>query len=132
MVKYLGIDYGSKRVGIALSDEAGGIAFPRGELSNDDRLLQKLNKTIEEERVVQVVVGDTRASGGLENRVTKKAEAFIKELAKISGKIVVPASELWTSVEVSRYAPPGREHDNAAAAAFILQRYLDMHPNRVG
>jgi len=127
MAKYIGIDYGGKRVGTALSDEGGTIAFPRGEILNDEKLLGELVRMIEEEKVGHIIVGDTRAPGGNPNAVTAQADAFMKELARVSGKEVTPASEVWSSVEVSRYAPENHPHDNAAAAAFILQRYLDMH-----
>src|SRR3989344_7951995 len=131
MAKYLGIDYGSKRVGIACSDEAGVIAFPRGKFRNDEKLLRQLARVIAEERIDQVVVGDTRASGGAPNRITGEAEIFIEKLEKLSGKAVMRASELSSSIEASRYAPEGLGHDNAADAAVILQRYLDMHPGEI-
>ena len=126
-MKYLGIDYGAKRVGIALSDEAGGIAFPYGELPNDEQLLSNVVRLIHEERVTRLVVGDTRSLGGAANPITKEADEFMEKLGKASGMKVTPALEAGSSVEASRYAPEGHEHDNAAAAAFILQRYLDMH-----
>ncbi len=127
MTRVLGIDYGRKRVGLALSDEAGGIAFPREELANDEKLLGELTRVVQTERVGHVVVGDTRAPGGAPNRITEETEDFMKKLSAASGVPVEGVPEVWSSIEASRYAPKGREHDNAAAAAFILQRYLDMH-----
>ncbi|MDP2648662.1 MAG: Holliday junction resolvase RuvX [Patescibacteria group bacterium] len=124
-MKYLGIDYGSKRVGVAVSDDAGGLAFPRTQLSNDDELMEKLAGIVEEEKIESIVVGDTRSHGGGENPVTHEAERFTEDLKRL-GLPVSLVSEAWSSVEVSRYAPKGSEHDDAAAAAFILQRFLDM------
>ncbi|MBI4088323.1 pre-16S rRNA-processing nuclease YqgF [Candidatus Kaiserbacteria bacterium] len=125
-MKYLAVDYGGKRVGVAISDATGSIAFPHGELPNDKELLPALARLIASEGIGLVVVGDTRAPGGMPNPVTEEAEAFIESLARASGKEVLRASEMWTSIEASRYAPKGHEHDNAAAAAVILQRFLDM------
>lgn len=131
MARYLGIDYGAKRVGAALSDEEGKIAFPHGEFQNDAGLMSKLSQLIADRKVTAIVVGDTRASSGLPNRVTSEAEDFIATLAKVSGIAVTRASEVWSSIEASRYAPKGHEHDNAAAAAVILQRFLDMKGTNV-
>lgn len=125
-MRYLCIDYGSKRVGVALSDERGAIAFPKMTLENDGKLFGALKAMIERERVEHVVLGDTRTVAGAENPVTKEAEAFGERLARESGKPLSRAFEAWSSIEASRYAPEGSEHDDAAAAAIILQRFLDM------
>lgn len=125
-MRYLGIDFGTKRVGIAVSDEAGSIAFPRATVPNDKQLISHLIKLIKEEKIGMPVVGDTRSHGGAENPVSAEADLFIEELKRATGKPVARAFEAWSSVEASRYAPKGREHDDAAAAAIILQRYLDM------
>ena len=125
-MKYLGIDYGSKWVGIAISDEEGKIAFPRAEVPNDDTLVQFIAKMAEQERVGKIVIGDTRSWSGGENRITPAAEAFAGELARASAVENEFVSEAGSSAEASRHAPKGQEHNNAAAAAVILQRYLDM------
>jgi putative Holliday junction resolvase len=125
-MKYIGIDYGSKTVGIAISDDEGKIAFPRAEIPNDEKLLSFVARMASEEKTEQVIVGDTRSHGGAENPVTKEAERFAGELARETGLPVSRAFEAWSSVEASRYAPKGQEHNDAAAAAIILQRFLDM------
>src|SRR3989344_1376498 len=125
-MKYLGIDYGSKWIGLAISDDKGTIAFPRAEIENDEKLVPFLFRMIEQEKIGQIIVGDTLASGGSENKVTREAQLFVEKLAKATAVPVEFAPEIWSSIEASRYAPQGQEHNNAAAAAIILQRYLDM------
>ncbi|OGG79746.1 hypothetical protein A3A39_04450 [Candidatus Kaiserbacteria bacterium RIFCSPLOWO2_01_FULL_54_13] len=125
-MRYLGVDYGSKRVGIAVSDAEGKIAFPRAEFSNDDTLLSSIAKIAAQEGVGKIVVGDTRAFGGGENIITPQVEEFRAQLEKATGIECKFAFEAGSSVEASRYAPEGSEHSNDAAAAFILQRYLDF------
>jgi putative Holliday junction resolvase len=129
-MKYIAIDYGAKRVGTAASDESGMIAFPRRTLANDGRLLDALASLASSERADVLVVGDTRTHGGAENAVTKEAEIFMNALAERTGKKVIPAFEVFSSVEASRYAPKGVEHNDEAAAAIILQRFLDMHTSQ--
>ncbi len=124
-MKYLGIDYGTRTVGVAVSDGGGTIAFPRAQLHNDGTLIESLLKILSEERIESVVVGDTRALNGAENPITAEAEKFIAELSGRSPVPVQGVGEAFTSVEAGRYAPDS-EHNDASAAAVILQRYLDM------
>jgi len=130
-MKYLGIDYGTKRVGIAVSDTDGKIAFPRAVFANDKKLLGSLREMAEKERIETIVVGDTRSHGGAENPVTSEADTFVAALRQEIKLPVERVWEAWSSVEASRYAPEGRGHEDAAAAAVILQRYLDIHPDTV-
>ena len=129
-MKYLGIDYGAKRVGTAISDDAGTIAFPRAVISNDKNLLPQLFKMTQEEKIEQIIVGDTRSHGGGENPITAEAETFMETLARTTSLPVSRAFEVFSSIEASRYAPKGSEHEDAAAAAIILQRFLDMNASR--
>jgi len=128
-MKYLCIDYGSKRVGYAVSDAAGTIAFPRATLQNDDRLMEFIRNIIRDENIGSIVLGDTKSHGGAANPVSEQADAFAESLKKQTGLPVERSWEAWSSIEVGKFAPKGREHDDAAAAAFILQRFLDMRKN---
>ena len=129
-MKYLGIDYGAKRVGVAVSNSEGTIAFPRMTISNDGKLLDVLKQLIADEHIESVAVGDTRAFSGHENPVTKDLERFIERLKTETTLPIIAAHEAGSSIEASRYAEKGNEHDDAAAAAIILQRYLDMQGTR--
>jgi len=124
-MKYLGIDFGTKRIGIAISDAAGTIAFPRATLPNDAQLFSQLEELVKNEKVTCIVVGDTRSHGGKDNPVTAEAEEFVVALQKALATPVERVWEMWSSIEASRYAPEGQEHNDASAAAIILQRFLD-------
>lgn len=123
-MKYLGVDYGSHNIGIAVSDAGGSIAFPREQIVNDARAIGAILKLAKDERTEVVVVGDTRAINGGANEVTKSAEKFMAAL-EATGIKVEKVWEAWSSVEAARFAPKGKAHDDSAAAAVILQRYLD-------
>ena len=112
-------------MGIAISDAEGSIAFPRTTLLNDGKMLPQLAKLIEEEKIGTVVIGDTRSHGGRDNPVTAAAEDFVAALQATTAVPVLRVWEMWSSVEASRYAPEGKDHDDASAAAIILQRFLD-------
>lgn len=124
-MKYLGIDFGEKAIGLAVSDALGTIAFPRDIILNDANAQDLIADIVADEKIGGIVFGDTRTIGGDANIITPRAEEFAKKLSE-HGVPVKIVSEAWSSVEASRYAPKGSERDDSAAAAIILQRYLDM------
>jgi putative holliday junction resolvase len=130
MTKYLGIDYGAKRIGIAVSNSEGTIAFPRTTIANDGKLSVSLARLIADEVIDAIVVGDTRSFSNLENPVTKEAESFVARLQRETNIPVHSVSEMGSSIEASRYAPKNSERSDEAAAAIILQRYIDMQTKR--
>lgn len=126
-MRYLGIDYGTKRIGIALSDEGGSFAFPHETIPNDASTIDRIQAILKKEGVTGIIVGDTRAFNGVANQITHEAESFVESLRDFVAVPITMASEAGTSQEAARFAPKGKEHDDAAAAAVMLQRYLDMH-----
>lgn len=124
-MRYLGVDYGTKRVGVALSDEAGAFAFPHGTLIRDEKILENIGSIARREKVEAIVVGDARALSGAANELTPEAESFARELEARTRLPVFRAREAWSSREAARFAPKGKKHDDSAAAAIILQRFLD-------
>lgn len=125
-MRYLGIDYGAKRIGIAVSNSEGTIAFPRETVENNARMFAKLAQIVADEKIQSIIVGDTRSYSNLANPVTKEAEAFVETLKKETSILVQLASEAGSSIEASRYAPEKVSHSDGAAAAIILQRFFDM------
>ena len=128
-MRYLGIDYGTKKVGIALSDEAGTTGFPHTVLSNDGRLIEVVTELIKERDVEQVIVGESRNQAGEENPVARHARAFAEALEERSGVPVHFELEQHTTQE-ARQLPGGsrtkkRDVVDAAAAALILTSYLE-------
>lgn len=127
-MKFLGIDYGAKRIGIAVSDESATFAFPKDVIPNDASTFEKILFLIEEERIREIVIGDALAEGGGHNQITAEADAFADTLGK---QVTIPihrSREAWSSQEAARFAPPGETHNDSAAAAIILQRFLDARP----
>ena len=59
-MKLLGIDYGTKRVGISLSDESGKMAFPHDVFKNDKKLVDNVKSICEEETVSAIVMGESK------------------------------------------------------------------------
>lgn len=126
-MRYLGLDYGAKRIGIAISDADGGFAFPKETIPNDFSTIDRIQGVVVKEGIGEIVIGDARSAGGVENDITKEVDVFAQSLAAHVRKPVHTSWEAWSSVEAARFAPKGKEHDDSAAAAIILQRYLDVH-----
>ncbi len=140
-MRYLGIDFGTKRVGLALSDESGTLAFPHSVVGNDKTLLSEVGKVIKEHKIELVVIGESKDFKGKDNPVAKKAAEFKKALEETARITVAYEPEFMTSVQA------GRKHErrargsrgtglraeqrktnemlDASAAAIILQSYLD-------
>ena len=132
MTKYIGIDFGIKRVGIAVSDAMACIAFPRVVLVNDEMLVSRIAEIAQAEKAEAIVVGDTNSHSGAKNPVSAQADAFVEKVATATGLPVERSWEVWSTMEVSKLATKGHEHDDASAAAFILQRFLDMKKQSPG
>lgn len=124
-MRYLGIDYGTKNIGLALSDLEGSIAFPKKTIDRSETTIAELTTLIEKEGVGGVVLGDTRTLSGEPNEITEAADRFADLLQMHTGLMVHRIFEAWSTQEAARFAPKGKKHDDAAAAAVILQRYLD-------
>lgn len=139
-MKYLGIDYGSKNVGIAVSDVDGILAFPKTVLDNDRNLLKNIKKIIEDDNVGVIVIGESLNFSGKANVIMKKISPFKKVLEKEIGLPVYFQTEFFTSKEADRVqgenlkgvrkqdrqkAKVRLEKNDASAAALILRSYLD-------
>jgi putative Holliday junction resolvase len=142
--RFLGIDYGTKRIGLAISDENGIIAFPKEILPNDFHVFDRLGVLIKKEKVTEIVVGESVDFSGKLNALSGRIEVFILELKEKFNLPVHKQKEFLTSIEARRYknlggqarkSESGNQHSrvkqiksgrvDASAAALILQRYLD-------
>src|SRR3990167_10271373 len=131
-MRYLGIDYGTKRVGVAISDEAGEFALPFLVLPNDKRLIAAMAAICREKNIGTVVIGESKNFAGEDNPLQEKINQFKKELEQIIGLPVELEPEFFTSAEAARLQlryPDGRRRANkmldASAAALILKSFLD-------
>lgn len=128
-MRYLGIDYGTKRVGLALSDDAGVMGFPHAVLTNDGRLLEEVAALIERERVEAIVMGESRNFSGEENPVAQEARTFAESLTEKTGRPVHYEPEMLTTQEARRDFEGIRTHGvvDSSAAALILTSFLSHH-----
>lgn len=131
-MRYLGIDYGSKKIGLALSDEAGTMGFPYCIILNTPRLVDDICNLIVREKVGAVVIGESRNLSGVENLIMRDARALGDRIAERAGVPIFYEPETFTSAQARRApekemksrAPKSHVDIDASAAALILTSYL--------
>lgn len=129
-MRYLGIDYGSKKIGLAVSDEGGSFAFPFLIFANisKDNSIEKILKIIEEKKIERVVIGESLNLKGEENKILKDAKSFAGKLNEKSGLEVNFEKEWLSTIEARRFQD--RHDADDSAAAIILQRFLDKEARK--
>jgi len=126
--RIIGIDYGSKRVGIATSDEGRQFALPHSVITNDDNLVETVRKIAQECDSREIVLGESRNYKGEANTILAESLAFKKNLEG-QGFTVHLEPEFMTSVNAERWQGKNDLND-ASAAALILQSYLDKERSK--
>lgn len=126
-MKYLGIDFGSKRVGIAISDENNQMAFPYSVVLNNKKLLEKIEEIIKKEKINKIVMGESKNFENQPNKIMKEIEKFKKELEEKIKLEIIFEPEFMTSQQAELIQGKNKMHD-ASAATIILQSYLDKNP----
>lgn len=122
-MRLLGIDYGSKRVGIALSDEGRQFAMPLIVLKNSKNLLKEIAGLALENSIKEIVLGESKNYKGKANTILPESLNLKMDLEK-EGFIVYLEPEFMTSANAERFQGKNDMLD-ASAAALILQSYLD-------
>ncbi len=123
-MKYLGIDFGSKRVGIAMSDDDGKMAFPKTVLANDKNLIESIKKICIEEKIGAIVLGESKDFDMKDNMIMEEIRKFKTEIESETFLEVIFEPEFLTSAEAERLQGKTKLLD-ASAAALILKSYLD-------
>ena len=139
--KVLGIDYGSKRIGLSTSDPLGILATPYGTIANDATLWDRLKEIVKKESIGSIVVGMPLTLRGESGQKAKEVEGFIHQLKLETGIIVFSRDERFTTAmaqqtlvqmntkKKNRNAKDGTL--DSMAAAILLQEYLDSKKNSI-
>jgi len=124
-MKYLGIDYGTKRIGIAISDDGGEFAFPKGIVAAPNAI-DDIVTICEKENIEAIVIGKSVASNGADNDIVPQTEKFKEKLSEAIKLPIFFQQESFSTVEAHRYQVDAGKRDDSAAA-IILQRFLDSN-----
>jgi putative Holliday junction resolvase len=136
-VRALGVDLGTRRIGIALSDATGTLATPFAVLERGPDLHRRIAAIVAEEEVAVVVVGLPRSMDGRDRAAAQRAQS---EAAQLQTAVKIPVElhdeRLSTVSAHAGLAASGRRSRerrgmvDAAAAAVILQSWLDSPSGR--
>lgn len=126
-MKLLGVDYGKKRVGLAISDEGQQFAFPLHVLSSvglsPDRVAELIADIAKEKGITKVVMGESKNLKGERNTIMDDIDACTSVLLE-RGLEVAKEQEWFSTAQAERFQ--GKKEDiDSSAAAVILQAHLD-------
>jgi len=127
-MRILGIDYGTKKVGLAMTDESGQMAFPYEVVKNDDNLLKSLVELCEEKSVAEIVIGHSIHKTGEDNVVQAAINELITDLTLETGLPIHLEPEQYTTKAAERIQGHSK-HTDASAAAIILDSFLNKRTN---
>jgi len=137
----MALDYGTRRIGLAISDAEGTFAFPAGALASRGRPsdLEELRRLAADRGVQRIVVGLPIHLSGRKGSAAQAAEEFANEVAKITGLPVELLDERWTTRAAERSLAESksgrrrrREVVDSAAATLLLQTWLERARNTAG
>jgi putative Holliday junction resolvase len=134
-MRILGIDHGTKRIGLAISDELGVIAQPLEYVLAEPfvKFLARLKEIIRAKEVELLLVGMPRNMDGSYGPAALKVQEFVAVLNETVGIPIKVWDERLTSAQANRFLIQGnvrrdkrKEKVDKTAAAILLQSYLDV------
>lgn len=139
-MKILALDYGSKRIGVALSDVTRTLASPQQFIPNDSfaKVKAAIASLIQAESVTQIVIGMPRNMDGSYGPASELVRAFIEKLKGTVTVPIRPLDERLTTVQASRQLHDAGRNTrqqrtlvDSVSAAVLLQSYLDSMPQEL-
>ncbi|MEO8446480.1 MAG: Holliday junction resolvase RuvX [bacterium] len=141
--KYLGIDYGDKRVGIAVTDDSKSFSFSRDYILNDKNFWENLYKVISEENISRIIVGYPLNLNSEKTIQTLKVEQFKTTLENFLKKKLINAEIFFyderftSSIASENLIQSGLKKKkrqekgliDSHSARIILQDYIDKEKN---
>jgi putative Holliday junction resolvase len=132
-MRILGIDYGTKRIGLAITDERGIIAQPLMSIRNDgdERAARKIAEVAHAHKVSLIVVGIPRRTDGKKGVMEERSISFASLLGELTGLPVELFDERFTTaiaeralLEADLSRRKRKQLRDKVAAAIMLQSYL--------
>ncbi|MBX4187754.1 MAG: Holliday junction resolvase RuvX [Candidatus Doudnabacteria bacterium] len=132
MGRIIGIDWGTVRVGVAMSDEEAKLSFPLQNPLPTKTAISEVSKLAEEYQVKKIIIGLPLSLSGEEGESAEKTKKFGSEISKQTGIEVEYMDERFSSVASSKALAAQdikekdqREIKDNIAAALMLQQYLE-------
>lgn len=125
MKKYLGIDWGEKRIGLAIAEAGVSVSLPFGTVPDLEAVLE----VIKEEEISQIIIGRPNKMSDLSHELNPLYLKFLNRLQENVDIPVIEIDERLSSKEADAMGGPKkvRAGRDEIAAALILQNYLDRY-----
>jgi putative Holliday junction resolvase len=130
----IGLDVGTRHIGVARGDDDVRFAVPLASLVNDTVVFERIRSLIAENHAGAVVVGLPRGADGQETKQSQFSRDFANQLAEFTGVKIVLQDESLTSVQAEKNLRSRRDFNekmlrdgtlDSEAAALILTDYLE-------
>ncbi len=132
--RILGVDYGSVRIGLAVSDPLKIIAQGLKTIPNDGNCFDEIADVIEEQNIKKIIVGKPLHLSGGESAKSAEVDEFVKKLKKRTSLEIIQIDERFTSIMAQKsilaMGAKKKQRQNKSkvdevASAILLQGYLD-------
>lgn len=135
MGRFLALDYGSKRIGLSISDDLKIIAqILEPVIYNDGKFWKKLAAVVKKYEIEKIIVGHALSMKGSKGKAGEITEKFANEITKRTSIRAELVDERLTTVEAGHFlrqqgmrAAARKENIDNQAAQIILQQYLDFY-----
>lgn len=129
-MRLLGIDFGEKRVGLAISDDGERVATPLATIarSSDSQVVAEILSIVAQEQIGGIIIGEPRRHDGSRGDAARRVHSFSHKLHRASGLTIQLSDELLTTREAANRLRGGRHQRtrrDALAAQILLQQVLD-------
>ena len=122
-MRFLGIDFGTKKIGLAMTDDKGMMAFPYTVIPNDTELHKYIESLVLKEKIGEIVIGHSLNREGAPNKIHKEVESLIQDLTLALSIPIHLEPEQYTTQEAMRIQGKHSKTD-ASAATIILNSYI--------
>ena len=122
-MKRMGIDYGSKKIGIAVTDDGGTMAFAREVVPNDGKFVAYVESFVTKNEVEEIVIGHSLDNNGEPNKIHAAVEEFMTDVTLAIGIPVHLEPEQYSTQQASRIQGK-TDLTDASAAALILDSFI--------
>lgn len=137
-MKILALDYGKKRIGLALSDALGIAAHPYGYFEAGDAIFKKISEMVDAHQVSEIVLGHPKTLKGESGPMAKEVETFAEKLKTFVHVPIHLWDERLTSsqtenvlIEANVRREKRKHLRDSIAATLILQSYMSYKSGKV-
>lgn len=128
-MKRMGIDFGSKKIGIATTDDSGAMAFPYAVVPNNEQFLKYVEALVAERGISEIIIGHSLNNDGQPNQIHAAVEAFMMDVTLSLGIPVHLEPEQY-STKQARNAQGQTAMTDASAAALILDSFITKNKTK--